>query len=83
MSPTTYVDALETPLLILHSDDDLRCPTDQATQLFVACQQLGKPDVEYYLFSGESHELTRSGSPVHRRQRAELVLEFFTRHLMS
>ncbi len=80
MSPTTYVKDLNTPLLIVHSEEDLRCPVDQATQLFVACQLLGK-EVEYYLFPGETHELSRSGTPLHRKQRAELILDFFDRHL--
>lgn len=81
MSPITYVKDLNTPLLIVHSEEDLRCPVDQATQLFVACQLLDKPDVEYWLFPGETHELSRSGSPSHRKQRAEIILEFFDRFL--
>ena len=32
-------------------------------------------------FPAESHELSRSGSPAHRRQRAEIILEFFDQHL--
>ena len=80
MSPISYVSDLETPLLILHSEDDLRCPVEQATQLFVAAKQLDK-DVEYWLFPNESHELSRSGSPVHRKRRAEIILEFFDRRL--
>jgi dipeptidyl aminopeptidase/acylaminoacyl peptidase len=41
---------------------------------------LGK-DATFYRFPGESHELSRSGSPVHRRQRAEIILDFFDAHL--
>ncbi len=82
MSPITYVDAMTTPLLIIHSDDDLRCPYEQADQLFYALRDLGR-EPEYYRFPGESHELSRSGSPAHRIQRAELILEFFTRHLLN
>ena len=37
---------------------------------------LGK-DVTFYRFPGESHELSRSGSPVHRRMRAEIILDWF------
>ncbi len=81
MSPITYVADLDTPLLIIHSEDDLRCPIEQANQLFVACLQLGKKDVEFHRFPGETHELSRSGSPTHRRQRAELIIDFFDRHL--
>jgi dipeptidyl aminopeptidase/acylaminoacyl peptidase len=33
-------------------------------------------------FPGEGHELSRSGAPVHRVQRAEIILEFFRRHLL-
>lgn len=80
MSPMSYVKDLNTPLLIVHSDQDLRCPIDQASQLFVAAKQLGK-DVEFWIFSGENHELSRSGTPAHRIQRADLILEFFDRHL--
>jgi len=81
-SPATYVDDMHTPLLILHSENDLRCPIEQAEQLFVALKLLGRT-VEFVRFPGEGHELSRSGSPRHRVQRAEIVLDFFARHLMS
>jgi dipeptidyl aminopeptidase/acylaminoacyl peptidase len=79
-SPITYVREMTTPLLIIHSENDLRCPITQAEELFVALRTLGK-EVEFYRFPDESHELSRSGSPVHRVQRAEIILEFFDRHL--
>jgi dipeptidyl aminopeptidase/acylaminoacyl peptidase len=80
MSPITYVRDIETPVLILHSEDDLRCPIEQADQLFIALRLLGKP-VEYWRFPREGHELSRSGSPRHRVQRAEIILDWFGRHL--
>ena len=80
MSPVTYVRDISTPLLIVHSEDDLRCPINQAEELFVAMHLLGK-SVEFVRFPGETHELSRSGSPVHRQQRFELILEFFAKHL--
>ncbi|MEE9414977.1 MAG: S9 family peptidase [Acidimicrobiales bacterium] len=80
MSPISYVKDIETPMLIIHSEDDIRCPIDQADQLFMALRTLGK-DVEYYRFPGESHELSRSGSPTHRVRRAEIIIEYFTRQL--
>ena len=76
MSPITYVDEMTTPLLIIHSDEDLRCPFDQADQLFYALRDRDHA-VEYLRFPGEDHELSRAGSPVHRVQRAEAILEFF------
>lgn len=80
ISPWTYAQQIETPLLILHSEQDLRCNIEQAEQLFTTLRLL-KRDVELVRFPAESHELTRSGSPAHRVQRFELVLEWFDRYL--
>ena len=80
MSPWTYAKEIETPLLILHSEQDLRCNIEQAEQLFTTLRLL-KRDVEMVRFPVESHELSRSGNPVHRVQRFELLLEWFDRYL--
>lgn len=79
-SPISYAGDMTTPLLILHSEDDLRCPVSQAEELFVALRLLGRDPV-MYRFPGETHELTRSGSPGHRVARAELILDWFRQHL--
>jgi dipeptidyl aminopeptidase/acylaminoacyl peptidase len=79
-SPVSYVRDMTTPVLILHSEDDLRCPISQAEELFVALRLLGRDPV-MYRFPGENHELSRSGSPRHRITRAELILDWFRRHL--
>ena len=80
VSPSTYARDIHTPLLILHSENDLRCPVEQAEHLFVTLRLLKRP-VEFVRFPAESHELTRSGSPLHRVQRFELVVEWFDRYL--
>jgi dipeptidyl aminopeptidase/acylaminoacyl peptidase len=80
ISPITYAKHIRTPLLILHSENDLRCPIEQAEQLFTILRLL-KRDVEFVRFPAESHELSRSGSPVHRVQRFEVVLDWFDRKL--
>jgi dipeptidyl aminopeptidase/acylaminoacyl peptidase len=67
-------------MLIIHSEEDWRCPIVQAEELWVAMRLLDK-EVEFYRFPGENHELSRSGSPIHRVQRAELILDFFDKHL--
>lgn len=82
MSPISQVRDINIPLLIIHSENDLRCPISQAEELFVAMRLLGK-DVTFYRFPGETHELSRSGSPVHRAQRFEIILDFFAKHLKS
>lgn len=80
VSPITYVRDINTPILIIHSEDDLRCPISQAEELFVALRLLGKP-VEFLRFPAESHELSRAGSPTHRIQRQDAILEFFAKYL--
>jgi dipeptidyl aminopeptidase/acylaminoacyl peptidase len=79
-SPITYADAITTPLLILHSEQDLRCPISQAEELFVALRLRGR-EVEFVRFPGASHELSRSGPPRQRVERAQIILEWFRRHL--
>jgi dipeptidyl aminopeptidase/acylaminoacyl peptidase len=80
MSPATYASQIETPLLVVHSESDLRCNVEQGEHLFTLLRLLGK-EVEMLRFPAESHELSRSGSPVHRVQRFEAILEWFGRHL--
>ena len=80
MSPIVLARDIHVPLLIIHSENDLRCPISQAEELWVTLRLLGR-DVVFYRFPGETHELTRSGSPLHRRMRAEIVLDFFAEHL--
>ena len=75
-SPVTYAKDVTTPLLILHAEDDLRCPIGQAEQLFVALKTLGK-DVTFVRFPDENHEMSRSGRPRHRLERFRLILDWF------
>lgn len=81
-SPITYVQNIKTPMLILHSESDLRCPIEQAEQLFTALRLLER-DVEFVRFPAEGHELSRSGSPRHRCQRFEIILDWFDRKLKN
>jgi dipeptidyl aminopeptidase/acylaminoacyl peptidase len=79
-SPSTYAKNIETPVLVLHSENDLRCSIEQGEHLFNLLRLLGK-DVELLRFPAESHELSRSGSPLHRVLRFEAVLEWFGRYI--
>jgi len=79
-SPLTYARDITTPLLIVHSEDDLRCPMEQAEQLYVALKTLRR-DVTFVRFPGENHELSRSGKPRHRLERFRILLEWFAKYL--
>ncbi len=79
-SPLRRVAEITAPLMIVHSENDLRCPIQQAEELFMALKVLDRP-VEFIRFPGEGHSLTRTGSPAHRLQRLELLVEWFSRWL--
>ena len=69
-----------TPTLVIHSELDLRCPLSQGLQYYTVLKQAGV-DAELLVFPGENHELSRSGTPWHRRQRFEAILGWWSRHL--
>ena len=79
-SVTTYVDQVTAPVLILHSEQDLRCPVQQAEELFTALRRRDC-DVTFVRFPDESHELSRSGSPVHRVQRSQIIRDWLLARL--
>jgi dipeptidyl aminopeptidase/acylaminoacyl peptidase len=79
-SPLTYARNVTTPLLIVHSEDDLRCPIEQAEQFYVALKKLRK-EVRFVRFPDENHELSRNGKPRHRLERFRIILDWFDTHL--
>nr|WP_217500980.1 S9 family peptidase [Arthrobacter sp. C9C5] len=79
-SPMARVEQVRTPTLVIHSEDDLRCPVEQGQRYFTALKQRGV-EAAFLVFPGENHELSRSGTPHHRRQRFEQILQWWSRHL--
>ncbi|MGH8064577.1 MAG: S9 family peptidase [Candidatus Entotheonellia bacterium] len=79
-SPLSYAPAVETPVLLLHGEADLRCPIEQGEQYFVALKRHGKA-VEFVRFPDCSHLFLRVGHPKMREEYLRRVLEWFQRHL--
>jgi dipeptidyl aminopeptidase/acylaminoacyl peptidase len=79
-SPVRLAGAIATPTLVLHSEADWRCPIEQGEQLFAALKRAGVP-TEMVRFPDEGHELSRSGSPRHRVERFEIMLDWHRRYL--
>jgi dipeptidyl aminopeptidase/acylaminoacyl peptidase len=79
-SPLTYVANVQTPLLILHSDLDTRTPLDQTLQFFTAMKILGRT-ITYVDVPNETHDLSRTGSPIHRVERMHLLSDWFQHYL--
>lgn len=80
-SPIRHVTNIGTPLLIMHGDQDHRCPIEQAEQLFIALQHQGKAPVSFIRFPGASHELSRSGDPEQRVLRLRYTAEWFESYI--
>ncbi|HSN43671.1 MAG TPA: S9 family peptidase, partial [Propionibacteriaceae bacterium] len=79
-SPMMFTGEVTTPTLVLHSEQDLRCPLSQALRYYTEIK-LNGVDAELLVFPGENHELSRSGTPHHRRQRFEKILDWWERKL--
>ena len=77
-SPLTHVENIQTPLLIIHADRDLRAGVIQSEMLYRSLKILKKP-VEYVRYPQEGHELSRSGHPKRRMDRLNRIIEFFDR----
>ena len=79
-SPYSYVKNINTPLLIIHGDQDLRTGVIQSEMLYKSLKILNKP-VEYIRYPKEGHELTRSGNPGRMMDHMLRVIEFFERYV--
>jgi dipeptidyl aminopeptidase/acylaminoacyl peptidase len=79
-SPITYVDRISTPLLLLQSENDYRCPIEQGEQLFTAlCAR--QQTVELIRFPNASHVIASTASPHHRYFQWKLTLDWFEEYL--
>ncbi|HET8839989.1 MAG TPA: S9 family peptidase, partial [Ktedonobacteraceae bacterium] len=81
-SPMTFADAITTPLLLIHSTEDLRCPPSESKQLFNALRKRQHP-VELALYPGVSHllDFPGFGSPRQRVDRLRRSIEWFRKYV--
>ena len=80
-SPITYLGKnVKTPVVIIHSEKDLRCHIEQAEQMFVKLKWLGKT-VEMVRFPSEPHGLSRHGRPDRRVARLQWISKWFDKYL--
>jgi dipeptidyl aminopeptidase/acylaminoacyl peptidase len=79
-SPLSLANKVETPTLLIHAENDFRCPIEQAEQYFMALLRNGT-ETEFLRFPGEGHEMSRSGRPLHRKERFDAILDWHDRHL--
>ena len=82
ISPLTYAARVRTPLLIQHSENDLRTTMAQAEALFVVLRSKRRP-VRLMRVPDETHELTRSGTPFRRVENLVQVRDWFVHFLLE
>lgn len=68
MSPLAYTKNIKTPLLVIHGQEDLRCPQEQGEQMYTAMKKQGVR-TKLVLFPKSSHGLSRAGLPNLRIER--------------
>ncbi len=76
-SPIFFVPQIETPLLIMHNDNDGAVPWYQGIELFVAMRRLDKP-AWMLTYNEEEHNLTRRANSVDLSIR---MMQFFDHYL--
>jgi len=75
-SPTGHAHEVETPTLVLHSEDDYRTPACTA-ELFYRILRKHGVDSRFVRYPDEGHELSRSGQPGHIVDRIERIARWF------
>lgn len=78
-SPIAYASKMETPLLLLHGEQDFRVGLGGVQTLFRILKSQGK-EVQLVLYPREGHEVTRSGEPKHRIDHMQRILNWFDGH---
>jgi acylaminoacyl-peptidase len=81
ISPLSLAGNVRTPLLIQHSERDLRTTVGQAEALFTVLRSLRRP-VRMMRVPDESHELTRGGTPYRRAENLVQVRDWFVHFLV-
>ncbi len=80
ISPLKYAKDIETPLLILHSEKDYRCPIEQAEQLYITLKSMHK-ETEFVRVPDSDHNLTRTGIPNLRIASLDETINWFAKYL--
>lgn len=78
-SPIFYADRVETPLLIMHNDEDGAVPWYQGIEMFMALRRLHKP-VWMLQYNGEAHNIRA------RKNRKDITIrlqQFFDHYLQG
>ncbi|MRN56900.1 alpha/beta hydrolase family protein [Paenibacillus monticola] len=79
-SPLAHVKKVEVPMLIMHGEQDLRCPIGQSDEWYTALKRLGKK-ARLIRYPGSNHSFLKIGKPSYRVEALEEVNSWFNEHL--
>lgn len=79
-SPLAHAHRIETPLLIMHGENDFRCPIGQAEEIYTLLKRLGKV-ARLIRYPGSNHSLLKIGKPSLRVDSFEQINAWFNEYL--
>src|SRR5215211_3154209 len=82
-SPITYVNKIQTPLMLILGETDWRTPTGPGGEAMFRALKYRRIPTVMIRFPNESHELSRSGQPWHRIERLQHIVGWFDKWLMG
>jgi dipeptidyl aminopeptidase/acylaminoacyl peptidase len=83
LSPLQHIEKSRTPTLFMQGKDDERCPKGQSEELFVSLAKAGDTPTELVLYPGETHGFLGTGKPACRRDAAQRIVDWITRHCLA
>ena len=82
-SPITYVNKIQTPLMLILGETDYRTPTGPGGEAMFRALKYRRIPTVMVRFPNESHDLSRSGQPWHRIERLQHIVGWFDKWLMG
>ena len=80
ISPLAYVKNVKTPISIMHSEYDYRCPIEQAEQFYMGIKFYSQAPTELVRHPRSNHDMTRQGPPALRVDRFHKMLRWFGKY---
>jgi len=80
LSPVAHAHKCRTPTLLIQGENDIRCPMEQAEQMYQTIRATDCP-VELLRLNSCSHGLELVGPPPLRRYRMDAMIEWFDRYV--
>ncbi len=80
LSPLAHAHKCKTPTLLIQGEDDIRCPMEQAEQMYAALEHHGC-EVELLRLKNCTHAAQVGGDPALRRYRMNAMKKWFARYI--